>query len=154
MCQTREARRGWREPGQLRLPSALCSGQPGWGNPSLRASVRWLCQSLSSCCCRKLPSVQRSVKRLRLNKPTVNLSNQTLFRFASSFTSSSLNDAFCCVSLCSTCATQSSFDTKSQFSSVGLCVRLHNASSIVLFDPRASQSSHEVPYPPPSLLSH
>lgn len=128
----------------------------GWGNPLLRASVRWLCQSLSSCCCRKLPSVQRPVKCLQLNKPTVNLSNQILFKLESSFTNSSLHNAFFSVSLCYACATLRSFDTKSQFSSVRLCVRLHNASSIVLFDPRASRSSHKVPYPSPhrsSLIS-
>lgn len=51
------------------------------------------------------------------------------------------------------CTIQRSFDTKSQFSCVGLCVRLYNASSIVLFDPRASQSSLEVPYPSISHLS-
>lgn len=48
---------------------------------------------------------------------------------------------------------QRSFDTKSQFSCVGLCVRLYNASSIVLFDPWASRGSHEVPYPSISPLS-
>lgn len=36
---------------------------------------------------------------------------------------------------------------------MGLCVRLYNASSIVLFDLRASRSSHEVPYPSISPLS-
>lgn len=51
------------------------------------------------------------------------------------------------------CTIQRSFDTKSQFSCVGLCVRLYNASSIVLFDPWASQRSHEVPYPSISPLS-
>lgn len=51
------------------------------------------------------------------------------------------------------CGVQGSFDTRAQFSCVGLCVRLYNASSIVLFDLWASRSSPEVPYPSISPLS-